>query len=348
MSEYVTDPALLAELNGESSSEYVTDPKLLEELNAPDQGKTLGEMAPFWIPGQGDQSGHFSGEAFKEAGKFGAGIAGTGVDIAKSAYNAIPYKSLVLPYAGWKAAPHLWEGAKQSAEILRNLAGGAGSVPAPVAPAAAPAGPGQRPSLALPAGGGPRGHARSAGGQHLSGQSLCCLKRATYGSATATRPPSPARPPSRATLTPPGRPLPYPRPREGGHRRPVLVVVLGRRRRACGAAGGRAAEGAEGKVEEAPAGGEAAPAGGEAGAPEGAALARAAVHADAPAHELHQALHDDQPDARAIGLGLLGPQAVEGLEEVSQLLLVHAAAGVERAAAGDGCVGEEKKRAIRD
>ena len=42
---------------------------------------------------------------------------------------------------------------------------------------------------ALRAGRAARGDARSAGHQHLSGQGLCCLKRATCTSATATRPP---------------------------------------------------------------------------------------------------------------------------------------------------------------
>jgi hypothetical protein len=47
MSDYVTDPALLAQLNGEGG--YVTDPALLEQLNAPEQALppgTLGAEIP--------------------------------------------------------------------------------------------------------------------------------------------------------------------------------------------------------------------------------------------------------------------------------------------------------------
>lgn len=117
MSEYVTDPALLAELNGEGGGEYVTDPELLNKLNAPDQGKTLGEYS--------------LGDIGQAAGQTAALGAGAGYVTAQNIYNAIPYKEVVVPLAGYKAAPHVWQGLKQGAEIVKNFATGATPPPAP-------------------------------------------------------------------------------------------------------------------------------------------------------------------------------------------------------------------------
>ena len=73
----------------------------------------------------------------EQAGKVAGGVAGTAVDIAKAGYNAIPYKELVLPYAGYKALPHVYEGAKRGAQIIGNFVGGATTGPVnPIPPGA--------------------------------------------------------------------------------------------------------------------------------------------------------------------------------------------------------------------
>ena len=115
MSEYVTDPTLLAELNGESG--YVEDPALLAQLNSTNQGQTLGEMS--------------LGEMTQDLGKAATTAAGAGYVTGQNIYNAIPYKEVVVPLAGYKAAPHVWQGAKQAGEIVKNFATGATPPPAP-------------------------------------------------------------------------------------------------------------------------------------------------------------------------------------------------------------------------
>lgn len=134
MSDYVTDPALLAELNG-GGSEYVTDPALLAQLNAPDQGKTLGEGSSFYVPGQGVGNWPFSAQPLREAGEaIGKGAAyGTAgaVVTGQNIINAIPYKEVVVPLAGYKAAPKVWQGLKQGAEVVKNFATGQTPPPAP-------------------------------------------------------------------------------------------------------------------------------------------------------------------------------------------------------------------------
>ena len=50
-----------------------------------------------------------------------------------------------------------------------------------------------------------------------------------------------------------------------------------------------------------------------------------------PAHAFHQRLRDRQADAGAFDLAAVGAQAVEGLEEVPQLVVAHAAPGVRHA-----------------
>jgi len=72
------------------------------------------------------------------------GVAGMAVDAAQAGYNAVPYKELVMPYAGYKAIPHLVEGAKAGARAINTLT----SPSAPVAPGPNPA---MSPSYTAPA-----------------------------------------------------------------------------------------------------------------------------------------------------------------------------------------------------
>ena len=52
--EYITDPALLDQLNASSGkSDYVTDPKLLEQLNAPEAPQPNGAAPQFYPTGAG-------------------------------------------------------------------------------------------------------------------------------------------------------------------------------------------------------------------------------------------------------------------------------------------------------
>jgi hypothetical protein len=71
------------------------------------------------------------------------GVGGMAVDAAQAGYNAIPYKELLMPYAGYKAIPHVVEGAKSAGRAINTLV----NPSAPVAPGPNPA---MSPSYAAP------------------------------------------------------------------------------------------------------------------------------------------------------------------------------------------------------
>lgn len=68
MNDYVTDPALLAQLNGGNTSEYVTDPALLAQLNS--QGPEPGSAVPIvpYLTGPGATMPPGAGQFAKDVG----------------------------------------------------------------------------------------------------------------------------------------------------------------------------------------------------------------------------------------------------------------------------------------
>lgn len=107
--EYVTDPALLEQLN--SPEGYVTDPALLEQLNAPDLGKTLGEKT--W------------GEAGHDVSNMAGGVAGTAGGLISGAVGAIPGKEYILPGLGTYGAIEGFKHVPEATQAIKNFAGGA-------------------------------------------------------------------------------------------------------------------------------------------------------------------------------------------------------------------------------
>lgn len=71
----------------------------------------------------------------EKAATVAGGVAGTAVDLGHAAWNVIPYKEIAVPYAGYKAIPHLVEGAKSGARAVGTLM----SPSAPIAPGPNPA-----------------------------------------------------------------------------------------------------------------------------------------------------------------------------------------------------------------
>jgi len=84
-----------------------------------------------------------------KAGQVAGGVVGTAADLAQAAYGAVPYKELLIPYAGYKALPHVWEGTKRGAQMMGNFMGGATTAPGPVS--AIPPGATSSPSWTAPA-----------------------------------------------------------------------------------------------------------------------------------------------------------------------------------------------------
>lgn len=82
-------------------------------------------------------------------GQTAGGVAGMAVDAATGAYNAIPYKELVIPYAGYKMLPKVAEGVKSGYGTMKNFVSGAGQALGPVNPV--PPGATASPSYTVPA-----------------------------------------------------------------------------------------------------------------------------------------------------------------------------------------------------
>ncbi len=81
MSEYITDPELLKQLNASNTdSEYVTDPELLKQLGEPTTSSRNQPIAPAFYPGGPTR--------LAELGKtVGTAAAGPFVDVAKNTYK---------------------------------------------------------------------------------------------------------------------------------------------------------------------------------------------------------------------------------------------------------------------
>lgn len=112
--------------------------------------------APKEEPGMLGKAGELANEYLV---KPAVGVVGTGLNMAASGYNAIPGHDVITGIAAYKAAPHLankagaaWEGTKQGAKIMYDMASGAAKGPVmpgtPANPAAVYAGQGAAPAPA--------------------------------------------------------------------------------------------------------------------------------------------------------------------------------------------------------
>ena len=110
MSEYVTDPELLAQLNDqtESKDEYITDPKLLDQLNsekvqavAPEEGTLAGAVAPALTGyGMGPTGFNELGQAVKAGVSPYLQSAGQGLRNTMDIYKARPVIAPLIDAAG--------------------------------------------------------------------------------------------------------------------------------------------------------------------------------------------------------------------------------------------------------